>query len=297
VVPRLSIIVASVRPGDELQSALCDLAHGGLASDVEVIFAERLGDAALRQPLGTFSGVVRIGIPDTATLPRLLGIALEYARGEIIAITDTRCDMDEGWVAALLRAHKSPFPVIGGAVEPGALRGLVDWAAYLMDYGQFMLPVTAGIAAELPGNNISMKRSALERGGEFANGEFWKTQWCRQLRADGVQLHLVPEPFVRYRCAYTFWPFLVRRFHHGRCFAGMRVRQLSALGRVAYLAGAPALPLLLLSRTVRAVLPKRRRIDKLALAMPIICLGTLSWSLGELVGYYSGPGESCGHLR
>jgi len=296
-VPRLSIIVASVRPGEDLQSALRDLAHGGPASDVEVILAERVSDAAPRNRPGAPDGVVRIRVPDTATLPRLLGTALEYARGEIIAITDTRCELDEGWAATLLRAHESPYPVIGGSVEPGGLQGLVDWAAYLTDYGQFMLPLTEGIAAELPGNNISMKRWALERGREFAQGEFWKTYWCRQLQADGVQLRLVPDALVRYRSDYSFWPFLVRRFHHGRCFAGMRVRQFSALKRVAYLAGAPALSILLLARTVRAVLPKRRCIGKLALAMPMIYLAMLSWALGELTGYFAGPGESCEHVR
>ena len=151
VVPRLSIIVASVRPGDNLQSALCDLTHDGPASDVEVIFAERLCGAPSRQPVGVSDCVVRIGVPDAATLPRLLGTALEYARGDIIAITDTRCEMEEGWVAALLRAHKSAFPMIGEAVEPGCCGGWVGWAAYLTGYGQFIMPLTGGIAAELPG--------------------------------------------------------------------------------------------------------------------------------------------------
>jgi hypothetical protein len=295
--PRLSIIVASVGPGDDLQSALCDLAHGGSASGVEVILVERVSDVVQPERPGAPDGVVRIRVPDTATLPRLLGTALEYARGEIIAITDTRCELDEGWAATLLRAHESPYPVIGGAVDPGAIRRLVDWAAYLTDYGQFMLPLTEGIAAELPGNNISMKRWTLERGREFTHGEFWKTYWCGQLQADGLQLYLAPQLTVRYRCGYDLWPFLVRRFHHGRCFAGMRLRQLRGLKRVAYLAGAPALPVMLLARTVRAVLPKRRHVGKLVLAMPMIFLAMLSWALGELVGYSSGPGRSCKHVR
>jgi hypothetical protein len=295
--PRLSIIVASVQPGDDLQSALRDLAHGGPASDVEVMLVERVSDAAPQNRPGAPDGVVRIRVPDTATLPRLLGTALEHARGEIIAITDTRCEPDDGWAASLIHAHESPYPVIGGAVEPGALRGLVEWAAYLTEYGQFMLPLTEGIAAELPGNNISMKRWALERGREFAHGEFWKTYWCRQLQADGLQLYMAPQLIVRYRCAYDLWPFLVRRFQQGRCFAGMRARQLRALKRVVYFAGAPALPVLFLARTVRAVLPKRRRIGKLALAMPMISLAMLSWAVGEFIGYFSGPGKSCQHVR
>jgi hypothetical protein len=297
VSPRLSVIVASMRPGDDLPLALRDFAHGGQTSEVEVIFAERVSDAAPRECSVIADGVVRIRVPDAATLPQLLGMALEHARGEIIAMTDTRCEVDDRWAAALLRAHENAHPAIGGAVEPGALRTLVDWAAYLTDYNQFMLPLNEGRAAELPGNNISIKRWALAHGREFTNGEFWKTYWCRQLQADGLELHLTPEVVVHYHCAYDFWPFLVRRFHHGRCFAGMRLRQLRGLRRLAYLAGAPALPFLLLARTVRAVLPKRRCIGKLTLAMPIIYLAMVSWAMGELAGYLSGPGESCQYVR
>jgi hypothetical protein len=160
-----------------------------------------------------------------------------------------------------------------------------------------MLPLTEGIAAELPGNNISMKRWALERGREFASREFWKTYWCRQLQADGLQLHIAPEMLVRYRPNTDFRPFLVRRFHHGRCFAGMRLRQFRGLGRAAYLAGTPALPLLLFARIVRAILPKQRYTGRLVMAMPMIFLAVLSWAMGELTGYLCGPGDSCRYVR
>jgi hypothetical protein len=52
-------------------------------------------------------------------------------------------------------------------------------------------------------------------------------------------------------------------------------------------------PRQLLARTIRAVLPKRRHVGKLVLAMPMIFLAMLSWALGELVGYSSGTGGSC----
>ena len=170
---------------------------------------------------------VRVRVPNTATLSRLLGTALQYARGEIVAITDTNCELDDSWAATLLQVHKSVYPVIGGSVEPGPLRGLVNWAAYLTDYSPFMLPLTEGITAELPGNNISMKRWTLEHGQEFTHGEFWKTYGCGQLQSDGFQLHMSPQLTVRYRCAYDLWPFLGR--HHGRCFAGMRLQQLGGI--------------------------------------------------------------------
>src|SRR5689334_19255893 len=164
--PRLSIIVASIRPGDGPQPVLCDLARRSTLG-VEVILVERVSDAAAPESSGIRDGVVRVRAPDNATLPRLLGTAFRHARGEIIAITDTLCDLDDSWADTLLQIHEGTHPVIGGSVEPGELRSLVDWAAYLADYGQFMLPLTEGVATELPGNNISMKRWALDRGRAF----------------------------------------------------------------------------------------------------------------------------------
>ncbi len=77
----------------------------------------------------------------------------------------------------------------------------------------------------------------------------------------------------------------------------MRLEQLSGLRRVAYLAGAPVLPLLLFARIIRAVLQKRRHLGKLALTIPLIFLAMLSWALGEFIGYAAGQGGSCQHVR
>jgi hypothetical protein len=199
--PRVSIIVAAIRPGDDVQSVLSDLANCGPASGVEVLLAERATEAIPSEVSELPDGVVRVRVPQSTTLPRLLGTALQRARSDIIAITDTNCEMDDGWVSTLIRVHENEYPVIGGSVEPGALRGSVGWAAYLMDYSQFMAPLTEGIATELPGNNISMKRWALDRGRELAHAEFWKTHWCRQLQADGLHLRMAPQLTVRYHCA------------------------------------------------------------------------------------------------
>jgi hypothetical protein len=59
----------------------------------------------------------------------------------------------------------------------------------LADVATLWQDCSNGAGQKLPGNNISMKRWTLERGQEFAQGEFWKTYWCRRLQADGLQLH------------------------------------------------------------------------------------------------------------
>lgn len=54
----------------------------------------------------------------------------------------------------------------------------------------------------------------------------------------------------------------------------------------------PLLLPLFLVRTVRQVLHKRRHRREFLAALPYITCFTLSWSLGELIGYVFGPGDS-----
>ena len=219
------------------------------------------------------------------------------ARGEIVAITDMHCMVDERWVAAILTAQSASSPVVGGVVEPGRLRTLVDWAAYFYDYGRFMLPLPAGVSRLVPGINISLKRSALARGRTFVEPEFWKSYWCRQLQTEGSTLVVDPAIIVFYHRSFRFRPFLVRWFHQGRCFAGMRLTQFSSRQRLFHAVGSVALPLVFCWRIIRDVLPKRRYRGKLCLSLPIIVCAAISWALGECVGYCVGAGTSCRHVR
>ena len=297
VAPSLSVIVASTVPLRETPACLPTLAAQCRGRHAEVILAYSDDHDASKAKVMDLPGVSLIHLPRESSLPRLLGAAIARATGEIIAIADAACEIDERFVSAILKAHEAPYPVIGGAVEPHGLRKLVDWAAYFCEYGQFMLPLAEGVVHEVPGNNLSVKRWALARGREFVHGEFWKTYWCRRIQADGFQLYAAPSIVVYYGKSFPLWRFLVRRFHHGRCFAGMRIPQLSQVKRVFHVVGSPLLPILFCARTLRAVLPKRRQRHLLFLSFPIIVLATISWAIGEFFGYLVGAGASCRHVR
>ena len=262
-------------------------AHGGAHGGEDAVLAElaRLHRATL------------LSFPAGTTLPRLWGAALARSTGEIIAVAETTCVPAADWVASIIAAHEASAPVIGGAVEPAGCDTLLDWAAFFCEYGQFLRPVSEGAVSELPGNNLSFKRWVMEVGPELVAPEFWKTYWCRRLRAAGIVLQSTSSVAVYYRKSYRLWPFLARRFHHGRCFAGMRVARWSALRRAGYALGTLLLPLLFLARVVRAVAPKRRYLRQFILALPFSVLAMVSWSVGECCGYLTGAGRSCGHVR
>ena len=294
--PELSVVIASPYSFDDLDQLLQSLDAQRHGRAVEIIVGNSCQEPAVEMLIARYSDVTFLRYARRTPLPELWGAGIARSQGRIIAITDSTCAICPDWIEAILRAHQSTHPVIGGAMEPTPLRSSLDWSAYFCEYGQFMHPLKAGVAQELPGNNISFKREALGLGREFAAPSFYKTYWCRHLQAEGVALISDPSIVAGYRKSYRLIPFLIRRFHHGRCFAGMRNRQLHVLRRLVYAAGCGVLPFLFLSRIARAILPKRRFMGEFLLSTPHTILAVASWSLGEFVGYLLGPANSCDHI-
>jgi glycosyltransferase involved in cell wall biosynthesis len=295
VTPQLSVVVAATESAD-LEECLSSLEEQSKDKDVEIIVAIACGDESVHVVVARYPQVIFIQCPWNSTLPHLLGAGIARSTGDIIAISDSSCAIDGHWISAILKAHETPYPVIGGAVEVARCRNNVDWAAYFCEYGQFMHPLAEGVVNELPGNNVSFKRDTLDKGREFVRKGFWKTYWCRKLQEEGIPLISMPSMVVYYRKSYRLSPFLIRRFHHGRCFAGMRVARTSIPRRACYVAGAPILPFLLLARITRSVASKGRYRKEFLFSLPFSLLAIAGWSLGEFWGYLAGPGNSCRYI-
>ncbi|MEC4888441.1 MAG: glycosyltransferase [Nitrospira sp.] len=295
--PRLSVIVACTHTHRDLMPVLASLRAQEGAEALEIIVADGSGDRADRHSRGQDEGIMTLQFPQGTTLPVLWGAGIRQSRGALIAILDDCSVPDRRWAASILAAHESPDLVIGGAVDPSPERSLVDWAAYFCEYGQFMLPLPGGNVSELPGNNIAFKRAALSRGTEFIEQGFWKTYWCRSLQDEGVQLRSAPSMVVYDRKSYRLVPFLIRRYHHGRCFAGMRWTQLSPGMRFLYALGTPVLPVLFMWRMAGPIMRKRRYLPQFIRSLPVSIVAVASWSWGECCGYLAGPGRSGEWIR
>lgn len=294
--PQLSVVVASDHSIREVDQCLKSLLGQRRNEQIEIIVADSRADNSLQDIITKYPDVEFIRFPEETTLPILWGAGIAGSHGEIIAVTDSTSVVDNHWISAILEAHESSYPVIGGAVEVNGISRLVDWAAYFCEYGQFMLPLTNGPATEVPGNNLSFKRWALDEGKEFTRDGFWKTYWCRKLQEKGIELELRPSMIVYYKKTFALIPFLARRFHHGRCFSGMRLSRSSFSKSAVFAVGSILLPSIFLMRTILRVIPKRRHFVEFTLSLPITMLAILFWSAGEFCGYLTGTGKSCAHV-
>lgn len=294
-VPKLSVIVASLNGQASLQNCL-DSILADKTLDLEIVVTSRDPDVSISELSDSYRSVDFVQFPRHTQLPVLLAEGIARSHGEVIALTDSSCVVSSGWASSILRAHDGEWPVIGGAVKTPEGGRLIDWAAYFCDYSQFMSPARAEVVGAVPGNNLSVKRAALKIGNEFVEKEFWKTHWCRSLQANGIELFL--DPAISVQCSKRYKPagFFIRRFHQGRCFAGIRRNQMSTSTRVIFAAGTSVLPLLSALRAARPVIKEKHFRGKLLLSLPVILVASIFWSAGEAVGYLTGPGMSADRI-
>lgn len=302
VVPELSVAAASFGPvQDALRfvSELADQCHDD--AKVQVVVAHA-GHGIARH----FADLRRkarfelriLELEADASLPRLLGAAIASCTGSVVAVTDVCCKLHRSWLRALSEVHqRCEAAIVGGAVEPESPRSLADWAAFFCEYGQFMLPLENGPARELPGNNISFKRSTLQTGSPYLAPEFWKTYWCQNVLRLGESAVVTDEVVVWHTRRYRFARFLRRRFRHGWCFAAMRFPRAATARRLGYAVVTPLLPVLSTFRVLRAVLPKRRHLSAVLFSLPMIVAANLAWAVGEFWGYTFGSESPCRSIR
>ena len=224
------------------------------------------------------------------SLPMLHGSGIAHAAHPLIAFTEAHCSFEAGWAEAAIAAMSDGCAAAGGAVVCSPeLRG-ISRALYWADYVAFAPPLEARATAELPGNNVVFRRDALPEDAH-ANG-FWKSFHCQALERRGAAMKLDPALVVEYGRRISLVELVSRRYHHGRCFGGMRAREMSLARRIAATAAAPLLPFVLTARVARRAVG-RARIG--AFLHSIFVMNAL-WIAGEAVGNAFGSGSSCGEL-
>jgi glycosyltransferase involved in cell wall biosynthesis len=295
--PALSVVIASIDGQAALMRCVESLITQAGAEPIEIVVAACCSAEAAASLSARFPGVRLLHFSERKSIPELRAIGLLEASGDIVAMTEDHCVADWEWARFLLRAHaESPAGAIGGPVENGATIRAIDWAVYFCEYGRYMSPVPRGSTNDLPGPNVSYKRSALEEFRDLLSPPTWEPFWHWRLMSRGIDLQNEPKAVIVHRKNFTFAGFWSERYHYARSFAGMRVEGAPLWKRAMFAAGTPLLPPVLIIRMLRQILPKRRHVGHLLRSLPLIGIFTLSWAAGELVGYTSGPGTALARI-
>jgi len=221
----------------------------------------------------------------------LRSLALNVARGRIVAILEDHGLPAPDWARAVLAAHRRPDGVIGGVVENRVDR-LLNWAVYYCDFGRFQNPVPSGPMRWVTDVNVSYKRECLERVRPVWQQTYREAVVHDAIRAAGHRLVLDGRIVVFQNREVRFREAAWQRYIWGRAFAAVRARGVSPWRRWFFAAFSFGLPLLRGGRVVVRAVRRRRHVDRMAAAFPLVLLLELFWAAGEFMGYVTGT--QCG---
>jgi hypothetical protein len=283
--PTLSVIVA----GNGAPGALarCLEALEPQAAGVQVVSCEP--GAVPPDLIERYPGVfwhVREG----ALVPELWRDGIRLAHGDLVALTISPMVPAENWVDSLQRALER-CDAVGGAVDPAPGLRLVDAAEHLSRYARDMRPFRRAESLDLAGDNACYRRALLEEVASAWEDGFWEPDVHRALAARGARLVHDPDVVVRMGRSAGFAAFVRQRLAHGRAFGRARGAGGGALGNLLRVAATPLVPFVLVARTAREVLGRRRGRGRLLAALPFLACFDVAWALGEARGHLDALGR------
>src|SRR5579859_4800859 len=201
---KLSVVVAASNDLSALEKTLSSLRGQAETIDTEVIavcnFDVKEKDEFEKQ----YPFVKCVSLPEGTTVPELRTAGIYLSRGEIVALVEDYCVLDERWCAAIQKAHNSTHEVVGGAVENCCPDTSTNWAVFFYDYGKYMLPGKAGPVTTLSGMNVSYARPVLEELERLFRGGFYEAFAHGELKRRGYHLYLDPSAVVYLAKDYRF---------------------------------------------------------------------------------------------
>lgn len=285
--PGLSVVVGSQNAKHTIVECLTSIERQVVDKSVEIIVADYSNDGTTEIIETKFPRVKLLQFAKPMLIPELWGAGVSRCSGEVIAITTAHCIPAQDWISEIMKAHKSSYAAVGGAIECEEGVSLVDWAIYFCRYTPYMKPFSAGVMQEVPGDNASYKRKALTGCKGLLEDGFWETVINARLRSDGMLLFSSPSIVVYYKKSFRTINFIRQRFRHGIHFGTTRAADISPLMRTAYTILAPMIPFVFFSHIARRVLKKKRHLMEFVLTSPILFLFLISWATGEFYGYLS----------
>jgi len=285
----LSVVVISFNGAALLHDCLAALISQPDFQEMEVHVISKAARRAVPEGLGGIAQIHWHQVPTAETVPEMRSLGIMHSSAGLIALLEDDCVVGPHWSQSLLSAHQSDYPAVGGAIEPGPYTRGLDWGVFYCEYARFLLPFSGCVAA-LPGNNVSYKSKALD--GESIQQGFYEVFIHDNWRKSGIELYAAADMVANNNNTWTLKNCTSIPFHHGRAYAGQRFGNKYGAKRLLYGLLATILPVIKSLRTLRQVISRQRTELPLLKALPWIIIFHSCWSLGEFIGYLTGPGGS-----
>jgi len=201
----VSIIIPNYNSTAMLNKCLDALFNQDTTCNYEIIVVDSSDKPEERALLDALPDTVKQVHLKNRTYPGIArNIGVEYARGDIIAFTDSDCIPAQNWVESICVAHqKYENSLIGGGIGNGTPGNYVGTAEYMLEFGDFIPSSKQREVESIPTCNFSIRRDLFVKVGKFENViKGSDTLFSHQFREKGYKIYFIPSILLNHvnRC-------------------------------------------------------------------------------------------------
>lgn len=218
---------------------------------------------------------------------RLAGIL--QANADYVMLAEDHCLPDRRWAQAVLDRLAEGWDAVGPALRSGNPTSNWTRAAFVLGYGQWMIPVAAGPICALPGHNaVLRKKPLLELGPELEQELLVAAFLLRRLHGQGQRFYLEDRATMRH-FDVTNWKKSMQIFCCvGLGFGAIRTCRWPWAGRVLYWLATPVIAALHWWRALTQYRRAGAEAGISPLCLVAAALFALAWACGEAIGALMG---------
>jgi len=296
--PDLSVILVT-DTYERVEYAIETWRRQTIADRVELVLVTNGADT-LRSRTSDIAGFHTIQIVHTDSIDSLSparGVGVRHAAAPFVFIAETHAYPDPDLADTVVKALSSTWSVVvPGFRNANPETGLAS-AGFLSDYGAWLQGLPPGETERTPSYNAGFRRSVLlEFGERLEHAITFGDELFLGLRERGHKAYFDPSVAIHHVNLCRLGPWVHERFLAGVLIGGYRSARWSWAKRIAYAAGSPLIPFVILSRIQGGVREAARRERVPATTMIAIVCGAFVKAAGEFRGYLAGTGTSADRI-
>ena len=288
--PLLSVILATDTMA-RVERVIRSLAAQTIAKRIELVLVvtSRLNDAVREKLSNDFHSIEAIEVETIVPLSVARAKGVRLASAPFIFIAETHAFPDPTLAEKLIDALSGEWSLaVPGFRNSNPSSGL-SWAGFLNDYGAWSENLEGGEIHRPPSHDAAFRRSVLLQFGDRLDKALtFGDELYTTLNARGQRSYFEPAARIQHVNISRFSSFLRERYLSGVLIGGYRSERWSIPKRLAYAAGSPLIPIVVLSRIRRGVRDAGRTHSLPATTIPALVLGAVLKAAGEARGYLFG---------
>ena len=216
----------------------------------------------------------------------LRALGVKEAKSEAVILTEDHCIWAPGSLQAFLEAHQTRAVNLTGSIDNGRTDSAFGWALYCVEYAKYAKENLSLDKCPLCAANALYTRASLERIRSVWESGFYDNE-VHDALASEESWAAVPDAQVFSKLGFSVSEAIGHMRDGGRRFGEYRRARLTPISRILFMFGGFLIPLVMLSRLLKAAVVRERHRKDVLLAIPYIILLYTAWAWGELESYWS----------